>query len=64
LLMCEKRYGAQRLEAACSLALTGSRVTYTMIKNILAAGIDKQVRITVNQPLPLHDNIRGAQQYQ
>ncbi len=64
LLMFEKRYGKQRLEAACSLALTGSRVTYTMIKNILTAGIDKQVRITIDQPLPLHDNIRGAQQYQ
>jgi hypothetical protein len=64
MLMLEKRYGIQRLEAACNLALTGSRVTYTMIKNILAAGIDKQVRVSVDQPLPLHDNIRGAQQYQ
>jgi transposase len=64
MLMLEKRYGIERLEAACHLALTGSRVTYTMIKNILTAGIDKQVRVPVDQPLPLHDNIRGPQQYQ
>lgn len=64
MLMLQKRYGTHRLEAACTLALTGSRVTYTMIKNILAAGIDRQVRVSIDQSLPLHDNIRGAQHYQ
>jgi hypothetical protein len=64
MLMLEKRYGSDRLEAACSLALTGTRVNYTMIKNILAAGMDKQIRQSVDKPLPTHDNIRGAQHYQ
>jgi transposase len=64
MLMLEKRYGSQRLEAACALALTGSRCNYTMIKNILAAGMDKQLTGKVEQPLPAHDNIRGGQHYQ
>jgi transposase len=64
MLMLEKRYGSDRLEAACSLALTGTRVNYTMIKNILAAGMDKLVLQSVESPLPKHDNIRGAQHYQ
>jgi transposase len=64
MLMLEKRYGSQRLEAACSLALTGTRINYTMIKNILAAGMDKQIRIPVENPLPVHNNIRGPEHYQ
>lgn len=64
MLMLEKRYGAARLEAACTLALTGMRINYTMIKNILQSGMDKQVRLHLEQPLPTHDNIRGPQQYQ
>jgi hypothetical protein len=43
MLMLEKRYGPVRLEAACSLALTGTRINYTMIKNILAAGMDTTI---------------------
>lgn len=64
MLMLEKRYGAGRLEAACTLALTGMRINYTMIKNILQSGMDKQVRLPIDQVLPSHDNIRGPQQYQ
>jgi hypothetical protein len=63
MLMLEKRYGCQRLEAACGVALTGTRINYTMIKNILAAGMDKQVYTDIEKPLPSHDNIRGSQQY-
>jgi transposase len=64
MLMLEKRYGSLRLEAACTLALTGTRINYTMIKNILAAGMDKQIPNEAEKPLPLHDNIRGPQHYQ
>jgi hypothetical protein len=63
MLMFEKRYGCQRLESACALALTGMRINYTMIKNILAAGMDKQIRTQIQKPLPTHDNIRGPQHY-
>jgi hypothetical protein len=64
MLMLEKRYGPERLEAACALALTGTRINYTMIKNILGAGMDKQICIPIVNPLPHHDNIRGPQHYQ
>lgn len=63
-LMLEKNYGKQRLEAACGRLLTGTRVNYTLIKNILTSGLDKKppTEETILQ-LPLHDNIRGAEQY-
>lgn len=64
LLMFEKRYGVARLEAACALALTGMRINYTMVKNILQTGMDRQVRLSIEKPLPTHDNIRGPQHYQ
>lgn len=64
MLMLEKRYGSSRLEAACALALTGTRINYTMIKNILAAGMDKQINIPIAKSLPAHNNIRGPQHYQ
>jgi transposase len=64
MLMLEKRYGSQRLEAACALAMTGTRISYTMIKNILAAGMDNQIQVPMTKPLPVHDNIRGPEHYQ
>lgn len=64
LLMLEKRFGKQRLENACILALTGMRVNYTLIKNILHSGTDKQIPLSLDTPLPIHANIRGPQQYQ
>jgi hypothetical protein len=45
--------------------LQGSRVNYTMIKNILERGLDKQTPLPQNNIiLPLHDNIRGKDHYQ
>lgn len=64
MLMLQKKYTAARLEAACSRALQGSRVNYTLIKNILERGLDKQLSLPVPQPLPDHDNIRGKDHYQ
>lgn len=64
-LMLERVYGKQRLEAACTRVLTGTRINYTLIKNILASGLDKMPQAM--QPaleIPLHDNIRGKEQYQ
>ena len=59
MLMLQKKYGQSRLEAACSRALQGSRVNYTMIRNILEVGLDKQASRPQEIPLPAHDNIRG-----
>lgn len=64
MLMLQKKYSVQRLEAACSRALQGSRVNYSMIKNILERGLDKQLSLPVPTTLPEHDNIRGKDHYQ
>lgn len=67
LLMLEKKYSRERLEAACKRALTGTRVNYTMIKNILEKGLDKsneQQSALQMPPDAPHENIRGSQHYQ
>ncbi len=65
MLMLQNTYGGSRLEAACARALGGPRVNYTMIRNILHAGLDKQQQIPWDDnTLPKHDNIRGADNYQ
>jgi hypothetical protein len=63
MLMLQKKYSTPRLEAACSRALQGNRVNYSMIKNILERGLDKQLTLPVHPPLPDHDNIRGKDHY-
>ena len=63
MLMLEKKYTAVRLEAACQRASNATRINYTMIKNILAKGLDKQPLLFDNTPLPTHDNIRGSGNY-
>lgn len=64
LLMLEKTYGKERLIAACTRALRGSRVSYGMVKNILQRGLDKQSTQGELFTTPEHDNIRGAAHYQ
>src|SRR5579859_63083 len=64
MLILQKKYGRDRLEAACLRALQGSRINYTMIKNILEHGLDKQLPLLNEHPLPSHENIRGKDHYQ
>lgn len=65
MLMLHKKYTATRLDAACARALTGPRINYTLIKNILERGLDKQVQLPlINPATPAHDNIRGKENYQ
>jgi hypothetical protein len=64
MLMLEKKYTKERLEAACQRASNGTRINYTMIKNILEKGLDKQPLLFDNKPLPPHENIRGSGHYQ
>ena len=64
MLMLHNKYSKLRLEAACARALTGTRLNYTMIKNILKSGLDKQQQLFESAPLPIHENIRGAEHYQ
>ncbi len=61
--MLQNTFGRDRLEAACGRALHGTRINYTMIKNILHSGLDKQKMIFDNTQLPDHDNIRGPEHY-
>ncbi len=60
-----KKYGNDRLEAACKRANLGSRITYKMIKNILENNLDKvQAQQNLLQLfIPEHSNIRGPEAY-
>jgi hypothetical protein len=64
MLMLQKKYTAARLEAACCRALEGSRINYTMIKNILERNLDQQIQLPIINTIPDHDNIRGKDHYQ
>lgn len=64
-LMLAKAYNKQRVEAACTRILTGTRVNYRLIENILKSGLDKMpLPQHEAMQLPLHDNIRGAEAYE
>lgn len=54
-----------RIEAACARALKGQRFNYMAIKNILDNNMDLLEKKDVPKPytIPLHDNIRGAEDY-
>ena len=64
MLMLQNKYGDSRLEAACGRALQGTRINYTMIKNILEKNLDKQPGFFNENKIPDHDNIRGKENYQ
>lgn len=67
ILRLGNKYGNQRLESACSRAITGSKVNYRIIKNILDNHLDQiPVPTTPNlfSSIIEHENIRGASQYQ
>ena len=63
MIMLQNKYGAHRVEAACKRALQGTRVNYTMIRNILLKGLDRQTTISLSNTLPDHENLRGAEHY-
>lgn len=63
MIMLKNSYPHHRIEAACARALSGTRINYTMIRNILIKGLDKQALLFETTPLPDHDNIRGPEDY-
>ncbi len=64
-LSLERRFGRDRLEAACDRALTYNTVSYASVQSILTTGLDKAVeQPEPSPPTPRHDNIRGAAYYQ
>lgn len=62
LLRLENKYGKQRVEKACEMAVSANTVSYTTISTILLNNRDKQVE-TVASGIPKHENIRGKQTY-
>ncbi|MDE3214296.1 MAG: IS21 family transposase [Bacteroidota bacterium] len=65
LIMLQKTYTRERLEAACTRAAYVPRPTLKMIRAILKAGLDGQPLLFDQDapPLPVHQNIRGPEQY-
>jgi len=64
ILSYEKKYSAERLEAACKRAYGSPVVNYKIISNILKNNLDKQNNTQLEIKLPDHENIRGAGTYQ
>jgi len=60
-----KRFGQERLEAACRRALTLGACSYKSIESILRQGLDRKA--LPEQPEPdlsiAHENIRGSDYY-
>jgi hypothetical protein len=64
LLSLARRYGAQRLEAACTIAIELNAVYYRHVRDILAHGHDRVDRVgEANWVSPAHDNVRGPGYY-
>jgi transposase len=65
LMRLGKRYGAERLEAACRRALTIGACAYKSIASMLKRGLDQRPLPQPPQAPPSvhHDNIRGPQSY-
>lgn len=64
LTMLNKKYEPERIENACQRALTGTRIRYATIRDILERGLDRQTELFDPVTLPDHDNIRGPSKYQ
>lgn len=64
-LSLAKKYGNERLEAACTRALFfNTKITYGSLHSILEKNLDKQpLQTTLDYSLPEHDNLRGADAY-
>lgn len=60
-----RRFGRERMEAACTRAMAIRSPTYQSIKAILKNGMDRQpAKVEPTQTsLPLHDNVRGPDYY-
>lgn len=60
-----RRFGAQRLEAACTRAMAINSPTYRTVKSILDNGMDRQPLPgkPIQTSVPLHENVRGPEYY-
>ena len=61
-----RRYGPERLEAACRRALTVKALSFRSVDSILKNGLDKKPLADdapVHRPRRLHENLRGPNHY-
>ena len=65
LLALARRYGAERLEAACTRAMAIRAPNLRSVTSILKCGLDKQSSLFVpaDRPAIEHDNVRGPDYY-
>jgi transposase len=65
LMSLAKRYGNERLGAACQRALASGAISYTSVKSVLAQNLDRApLPATSPAPAPTeHENLRGAGYY-
>ena len=59
-----KKYGNDRLESACKLAMSVPTTNYQMVSNILKNNRDKEELSEPILSFPTHENIRGKEEYQ
>jgi len=59
-----KKYGNDRLESACKLAMTLSSTNYQLVSNILKNNRDKEEISEPTLNFIAHENIRGKEEYQ
>lgn len=66
LMSLGRKYGGDRLEAACARALSIRAPNYRSVASILSCGLDQRpldVAIPSQASLPLHENVRGPNYY-
>jgi transposase len=64
LIRLERRYGGERLEAACARALSCQAFSYRSVKSILDTGLDRvPVEESHAELPPHHENVRGLEYY-
>ena len=67
ILRLAKRYGAERLEAACTRAVAVEARSYRHVDSILKHGLDRLAPPAATPPLtltPVHEHVRGRDYYQ
>src|SRR5579864_8351339 len=64
ILRLGQRYGNERLEAACQLALEIEGASFRSVRSILQGGLDRQLDpAEPARPRLVHENLRGASYY-
>lgn len=58
-----KKYGRERLNAACARALSAGALSYKSVKTILEKGLDQAEPAPTQGAMPAHPNLRGARYF-